>query len=539
MTIKRQIIEIVSKYADGVVFDILNPPNRNLGDYSINLAFKLEKTKGGKAIEWADKIRDELKSDKELTVISDKIEIASPGFVNIFLKTDFISSEFKKILMAGDDYGKIDLGAGKKINLEFVSANPTGPMTVHNVRAAAYGDTLGNVFKKCGYNVTKEYYINDVGVQVQKLGKSVLLRLKELRGEKIDFEDGLYKGEYIVGIAKELIDKELPIKEDEQINYCRDFAIEYLIKSGQNSMASIGVNFDVWFRESQLHASGEAIGALDYLKSKNLVYEKDGASWFKVSNYFPDQQDAVIVKSDGQTSYLMNDIAYTKNKIEKRGFDKAINIWGTDHHGDVPRLLAGAKALGYADGNLEVLLHQLIMVKEKDEYQRMSKREGKFVLLDDFLPKVGRDAIRFFFMAKDMNTHMEFDVELAKEQSKKNPIFYAQYAYARLSSIFDKSSVDVKLDKEISITDEEEATLAMDAIHLPEVIEEIGTSYRVHHLAEYVLRVANDFHKFYENHKVLHEDEKIRDSRLVLASGILVVLGICFGLMGISAPKEM
>ena len=539
MTIKRQIIEIVSKYADGVVFDILNPPNRNLGDYSINLAFKLEKTKGGKAIEWADKIRDELKSDKELTVISDKIEIASPGFVNIFLKTDFISSEFKKILMAGDDYGKIDLGAGKKINLEFVSANPTGPMTVHNVRAAAYGDTLGNVFKKCGYNVTKEYYINDVGVQVQKLGKSVLLRLKELRGEKIDFEEGLYKGDYIIEVAKKLLDKELPAKEDEQINYCRDFAIEYLIKSGQNSMANIGANFDVWFRESQLHTSGEVMSALDYLKSKNLVYEKDTASWFKVSNYFPDQQDAVIVKSDGQTSYLMNDIAYTKNKIEKRGFDKAINIWGTDHHGDVPRLLAGAKALGYADGNLEVLLHQLIMVKEKDEYQRMSKREGKFVLLDDFLPKVGRDAIRFFFMAKDMNTHMEFDVELAKEQSKKNPIFYAQYAYARLSSIFDKSDIVVGPDKEISISDEEEVALAIDAIHLPELIEEIGVSYRVHHLAEYVLKVANDFHKFYESHKVLHEDEKIRDSRLVLAKGILIVLGICFGLMGISAPKKM
>src|SRR3989339_798153 len=540
MTIKRQIIEIVSKYADGVVFDILNPPNRNLGDYSINLAFKLEKTKGGKAIEWADKIRDELKSDKELTVISDKIEIASPGFVNIFLKTDFISSEFKKILMAGDDYGKIDLGAGKKINLEFVSANPTGPMTVHNVRAAAYGDTLGNVFKKCGYNVTKEYYINDVGVQVQKLGKSVLLRLKELRGEKIDFEDGLYKGEYIVGIAKELIDKELPIKEDEQINYCRDFAIEYLIKSGQNSMANIGANFDVWFRESQLHTSGEVMSALDYLKSKNLVYEKDGASWFKVSNYFPDQQDAVIVKSDGQTSYLMNDIAYTKNKIEKRGFDKAINIWGTDHHGDVPRLLAGAKALGYEDGKLEILLHQLVLVKEKDEYQRMSKREGKFILLDDFLPKVGRDALRFFFLAKDLNTHMEFDVDLAKDQSSKNPVFYIQYAFARLNSLLEKigtkpSDGDYEIGQSY---DEVEMNLVRKMAKLPELLEDISRSYKVHHLAEYSLDLANSFHGFYETHRII-ENDKINRPRVALIGGLLIIMNICFDLMGITAPKKM
>jgi arginyl-tRNA synthetase len=539
MTIKSEISKLVSKYAEGVNFDVLSTPSRRLGDYSVNLAFRLEKEKSGKVMEWAEKIKTNLESDNDSVSIIEKVEITEPGFVNIFLKTEYLQEKFLEIVEKDNSYGQSSIGDNRKINLEFVSANPTGPMTVHNVRAAAYGDTLGNVFKKCGYDVTKEYYINDVGVQVQKLGKSVLLRLKELKGEKIEFEEGLYKGDYVVDLARKLLEKELPTGEAEQINFCRDFAVEFLIKSGQNSMTNIGVNFDVWFRESQLHSSGEVPKVLDYLKKKDLVYEKDGASWFKVSNYFPDQQDAVVVKSDGSTSYLMNDIAYTKNKIEGRGFDRAINIWGTDHHGDKPRLLAGAKALGYDDEKLEILLHQLIMVKEKDEYQRMSKREGKFVLLDDFAEKVSKDAIRFFFIAKDMNTHMEFDVDLAKEQSKKNPIFYAQYAFARLNGIFDKAGDEAKSSQLRLENDDDEMALVAGLVRFSELIEEIGESYRVHHLAEYVLKVANDFHKYYESHHILQDDKNIQGSRLVLAKGVQVILKNCFDLMGISAPLKM
>ncbi|HAU07655.1 MAG: Arginine-tRNA ligase [Candidatus Yanofskybacteria bacterium GW2011_GWF1_44_227] len=536
----RQIIyNAISKHSAEAGFDILNPPSLDLGDYSVNVAFKLAKINGQKVNEVAEDIKSKLELDKDIQDICREIRVVN-GFINFYLKDGHLLNELGNIIKEGNDYGSSVLGSNKKINLEFVSANPTGPMTVHNVRAGSFGDCLGNIFKKVGFDVAKEYYINDAGVQVGKLGKSVLRRLQELKGEAIEFEDGLYKGDYIVDIAKKLIDEKLPDGEAAQIDHCREFAVEHMIKSAQASMANVGINFDVWFRESQLHEKGLVVSVLGGLEASGLVYEKEGAKWFKVSDYFPDQQDAVVVKSDGQTSYLMNDIAYTKNKIEEREFDKAINIWGTDHHGDVPRLLAGAKALGYEDGKLEILLHQLVLVKEKDEYQRMSKREGKFILLDDFLPKVGRDALRFFFLAKDLNTHMEFDVDLAKDQSSKNPVFYIQYAFARLNSLLEKigtkpSDGDYEIGQSY---DEVEMNLVRKMAKLPELLEDISRSYKVHHLAEYSLDLANSFHGFYETHRII-ENDKINRPRVALIGGLLIIMNICFDLMGITAPKKM
>lgn len=552
----RQIIySAILKHSAEVGFDILNPPSLDLGDYSVNVAFKLAKTNGQKVNEVAEDVKNRLESDKGIQDICREIRVVN-GFINFYLKDAHLLNELGNIIKEGNDYGSSGLGGDKKIDLEFVSANPTGPMTVHNVRAGSFGDCLGNIFKKVGFDVTKEYYINDIGVQVNKLGESVARRL--LVNFALEPKEGLYKGDYIKEIAsqndlKELVKTRLgedifnrkPLFHSQEefdgiCRACSEYAKEYLIKSAQASMANVGINFDVWFRESQLHEKGLVINVLSGLEASGLVYEKEGAKWFKVSNYFSDQQDAVVVKSDGQTSYLMNDIAYTKNKIEEREFDKAINIWGTDHHGDVPRLLAGAKALGYEDDKLEILLHQLVLVKEKDEYQRMSKREGKFILLDDFLPKVGRDALRFFFLAKDLNTHMEFDVDLARDQSSKNPVFYIQYAFARLNSLFEKIGVSPDAgDYEIGQSyDEAEMNLIRKMAKLPELLEDISRSYKVHHLAEYSLDLANSFHGFYETHRII-ENDKVNRSRVALIGGLRIIMNICFSLMGITAPKKM
>src|SRR3989344_5771648 len=425
--IKRWLKNKIEQQYPDSEFDVLVPPDDKMGDYSVNLAFVLAKKNGTSPTEEGQKIVEKFLSDREFKDRFGSIEFVGPGFVNLKLASDFLKDSIKDVFAMGDEFGDSDMGKGVKVNLEFVSGNPTGPLTVGNARAASYGDTLGNVLKKAGYDVGKEYYINDVGVQVKKLTESIRLRMLELKGEKVEFGADLYQGEYIKDIAKDFLDRN--ISED---NISAE-AIKSMTEKAKATMNSMGVKFDEWFPESKLHESGEVKAAYSALESKGYVFEEEGAKWLKMDG----DQKAVLIKSDGATTYLMNDIAYTKNKFE-RGFDKAINIWGTDHHGDVLRLKAGVAALGYDEKRLEILLHQLVMLKQKDERLKISKRAGNLVLLDDLLVDVGKDAIRFFFLTKDLNTHMEFDVDLAKEQSKQNPVFYIQYAYARLSSIMEK-----------------------------------------------------------------------------------------------------
>ena len=551
----------------GVDFDILIPPDAHLGDYSINLAFVLAKSarggpvSGGKDMknpaEVGVKLVAKFSEDKEFNKYFSKIELAGAGFINFYLSEDFLREQLIEILNKKDKFGSQGKNppeadqplAGKKnINLEFVSANPTGPLTVANVRAASFGDTLANVFKKSGYKVTKEYYINDAGNQVRLLGESVARKYLRLKGKSVEFPDNLYQGEYIVDIAKEINENGI-VAEDENfdklVETCRDYAVDKLLASAKKSMSELGVSFDVWFSEKNLYESGEVKNALKVLEKERHLYEKDGAKWLRIDD--SGEHDAVVIKSDGSSSYLMGDIAYTRNKFT-RGFNKAINIWGADHHGDVPRLKAGVTALGYEDGKLEILLHQLVFIKSQGEFQRMSKRKGEFVLLDDLLKEVGKDVIRFFFMMKDLNTHMEFDLDLAKEQSKKNPVFYIQYAYARLNQIFEKAKdtkakikgVDLKLLKE-----PEEMKLMRKMTKFPELIGDIAQNYQVHHLAQYASELAGDFHNFYEKHHVVQSagasknDKNIQGARLVLCHAVAIILENALSLMGLSAPKKM
>ena len=529
-TVKQFLRDQIIAVTGGIDFNVLVPSDPKLGDYSTNVAFILAKRNGTSPFEEGQKIVNKFLADKGFTDRFKSIEFAAPGFINFKLADDFLRDSIKDIFAAGDNFGSSDMGKDMKINLEFVSANPTGPLTVGNARAASYGDTLGNILKKAGHEVTKEYYVNDVGVQVQKLAESIRLRMAELRGDKIEFGPDLYQGEYIKEIAEDFLKRGLS-EEDIVVE-----AVKTITKKAEDTLKTLGVIFDKWFAESDLHKNGEIKKTFSELESKRHVTEEDGAKWLKME----DNQKAVLIKSDDSTTYLMNDIAYTKNKFE-RGFDKAINIWGTDHHGDVLRLKAGVAALGYDPARLEIILHQLVLIKEKDELMRMSKREGKFVLLDELLADVGKDAVRFFFITKDLNTHMEFDVELAKEQSKKNPVFYIQYAFARLNSIFQKAGSTPGLEslKSDLLKEKEELQLLCDMIKFPDLIKEVAGDYQVHHLAQYTLDLAADFHKFYEKHRVITDDPKIQSARLLLSESVRTVLSICLNMMGLSAPEKM
>jgi len=538
--VKEKLKEFIDKISGNVDFDILTPPDPKFGDYSINLPFVLGKKEKRNPTDAGREVLEKLSADKELKKYFGKIEFALPGFINFHLSDDFIKNNLKEIAEKGEDYGSGD-NKNCRVNLEFVSANPTGPLMVHNMRGGPFGDTLGNIFKKAGYEVTKEYYFNDVGVQTMLLGESVAKRLQELNGIKIEFGENLYPGEYIREIAGEINSKKLIDSGqdfDTLLKFCRDYALEKMIESIKRSMEELGVSYDVWFRESSLQKSGEIDDAM--AKISEHTYEKDGARWFRVSNFFPEQKDAVVVKSEDRgVSYLMGDIAYTRNKIEERGFNKAINIWGTDHHGDVPRLLAGAQALGYG-GKLEILLHQLVTIMESGEKQRMSKRAGKFFPVDELLAKVGKDAIRFFFLAKSLDTHMEFDVDLAKEESKRNPVYYIQYAYARLNQIFEKIEKDNSEEGDAGLLKEpEEKALMRRMAKYPELIEDISKNYQVHHLTQYAYELASDFHNFYEKCRVIQDDKELQSARVYLSKTVSVVLGSVLSLMGLKAPKKM
>lgn len=536
MLIKDWLKEYLSQKYQNTSFDVLDTPDKKMGDYSINLVFSLAKKELVSPLDIGARVCGELIEDPEIKNRFDKVEFVKPGFINFYIGRNILRESILKILKGESE--AIDTVSGK-INLEFVSANPTGPLTVGNARAASFGDTLGNILKKCGADVSKEYYINDMGVQVKKLGESFYKKyLKNFKNQEVEFGEDLYQGQYVDDYVKKIVeDLGEDVAEGLSEDSWKNEAIETLINASRNSMKNLGVSFDTWFYESDLHSSGEINKSLLLIESNGKSFEKDGARWLKID----EENSAVIIKSDGTTSYLMNDIAYTKNKFE-RGFDRLINIWGADHHGDVPRLLAGTKAIGHNPEKIKIILHQLVFIKKGDQRQRMSKRKGEFILLDELLSEVGKDAIRFFFLLKDMNTHMEFDIDLAKEQSSKNPVFYIQYAFARINSIFKKTAFDLKkgddLNLETESLNEDELDLIKEILIFNQKLADISRDLNVHHLAQYSLSLAGSFHKFYERNRVLDED-KIDFNRLAIVLATYVTLKECLDLMGLSAPESM
>jgi len=479
------------------------PSISKYGDFSTNVALKFKINP------------DEIISKLKKYDLFEKVEKAGPGFINFYLSKKALEKELKKILEEKDNYGKSDIGKNKKIQVEFISANPTGPLTVGNARGGPFGDVLANVLNKAGFEFKKAYYINNFGEQIRELGKSIM-------------EEGKYKGEYIDQLKKENKEKD----EFKAGQWAAKKIIDNLIKKTTDNLE---IKYDEWIFESDLHKSGKVDKILNLLKKKGLIYKKDDAEWFK-SKQFGDERDRVLIKKDGNKTYLAGDIALHNEKFKK--FDKVINVWGADHHGDVPGLKSGIEALGHKD-KLDIILLQFVTILDKGEKKKMSKRAGVYVLMDELLEKAGKDAVRFFFLQKSSDTHLNFDLKLAQEQSNKNPVFYVQYAYARINSILKKTK-----DKELKLSfkdlnKKEETDLIKQLIKFPEIIEDSAKDYQIQRIPYYAIDLANSFHKFYENCKVLDEDKEKSKARINLIKATKIVLENTLEIMGISTPEKM
>ncbi len=521
--------------------EVSRSENEKFGDYSTNVALKLAKKEGKNPMEVAQEISE--KVEKAQSDFFEKIEIAPPGFINFFISKEFLQEEISQILKDDADYGKLDIGQGQKIQVEFISANPTGPLTLGNGRGGFFGDALANIYVKVGFSVQREYFINDVGHQIEVLVHSIL-------GD----EKAQYKGEYIEQLRKE---KELRfalqiVKSnlDLSLKKIEEIAVGIIWNSMirptiENRMK---IKFDNWAPESLLHKNGIVQKVLELLKEKNLTYEREGAVWFK-SSEFGDDKDRVLVTSgqtekNGESTYFLADVAYHYDKFVNRKFDKVVDIWGADHHGYVARLQAAKKALELP-GELEIIIMQLVRLIKDGQEIKMSKRAGTYVTLDELLDEIPLDVSRFFFLMYSPDTHMDFNLDLAREQSEKNPVYYVQYAYARICSIFRKSDIDKQKQADDAdylrlLNNPSELNLIKQLIRLPEIIEDITGDYQVQRLPQYALDLVRAFHKFYEECRVIDEkNPELTAARLALVEATRIVLKNTLDLMGISAPEKM
>jgi len=519
------------------------PREKAHGDYATNAALMSAK----QAKMPPRKVAEAIVNNLETEGLIAKVEIAGPGFINFFLTKHWLGDVLKTIEEQGQEYGRVALGHGESIQIEYVSANPTGPVHVGHGRGAAVGSVLAKILTKAGYQVTQEHYTNDAGNQMNNCGKSVFARYQELLGKEINFPEDGYHGDYIFDVAKAFIaengDKYLDNSEEEALPVFREFALKVLAAKLKEDLAAFGVEFDVWFSERTLHQAGEIEKAVDYLKNKEKIYLKDGALWLN-STLYGDDKDRVVIRENGIPTYLAADIAYHKNKFE-RGFAKVINIWGADHHGYIQRMKAAVEALGYSADNLEVLIMQLVTYLRNGQQVAMSKRTGEFVTLRDVVEEIGKDAARYFYIMRNPNSPMEFDLELAKEKSSENPVYYIQYAHARICSILRQAKdqgIQVPLASEIDIdafTQEAELDLIRKLAAFPLEVRESAEAREPHKMARYTYELAGLFHAFYNSCRILGEEEKIMTARFNLARATGQVLRNALDLLGLSAPEKM
>ncbi len=497
------------------------PKDEKFGDYATNTALVLSEKAGKKPMEIAKLISNKIKDEN-----IQNVEVAGPGYINFYLSPEYFSNLIQKINEEGENFGNNESGKGKRVNLEFISANPTGPIHLGNARGGPLGDTLANILEKSGYEVTREYYVNDFGNQVEILGHSVL-------GDN----EAQYKGEYIENLKKK---KSAELKNAKEIGiWAAGEILEGLIKP---SCEKLGINFDNWFSEKSLHERKKTEEVVEILKNKGLAYEKDGALWFK-STEFGDDKDRVIIKSDGNKTYIVTDFAYHQEKFNK-GYNCLINIQGTDHHKEAEVMKSFAENVLGQKGKLKYILTQMVRIIKDGKELKMSKRKGVYYALDDLLEEVGKDAVRFIFLSYAPNSHINFDIDLALQKSEKNPVFYAQYAHARISSILKKSEEFEFKEKNKSdgkmLGEEKEINLIRELNKFPELIEDISKNFEAHKLPHYAVKLADKFHSFYDSHRVLDEnDPETSKARLNLINAVRIVMKETLKLIGVNSPEKM
>lgn len=539
----------VFKFEQGylVPIEIEIPKDKKNGDFSSNIAMKITKMVKKNPRETAELLLENF--DLEDTYI-DRCEIAGPGFINFYLKKDWMYDALKTVMKMGADYGRTDIGHGTKVVVEFVSANPTGPMHMGNARGGVIGDVLSNILKKAGYDVTKEFYINDAGAQIEKFGYSLEARyIQALKGEDaVEFSPDWYQGDDIKEHAANYIEKygDVLLSEDSEerrkalVNYALPINIENLKKG----LLDYKISYDVWFPESTLHKDGEVKETMDELKKSGLTYEKDGALWLKATD-FGCEKDEVLIRKNGIPTYFAVDIAYHRNKFAVRKFDRAINVWGADHHGHVARMKGAMNAIGLDGDKLEIVIMQLVRLMRNGEIARMSKRTGKMITLSDLIDEIGVDAARFFFNLRHSESHLDFDLDLAVAQNSENPVFYVQYAHARIASIINSLSEDGILFDENAdltlLTQPEEEELMAKAAMLPNEISVCAENSDPSRITRYVLDLASLFHSFYNAPKcrVKGDDKNLTLARLYLISAVKTVIKNVLDILGIDAPEKM
>lgn len=519
------------------------PKDKSHGDFAANIAMQLARIAKKAPRQIAEDIVKEINQEKASIK---QIDIAGPGFINFFMENDFLHEIIPAILVQGEDYGKTDAGKGERIQVEFVSVNPTGDLHLGHARGAAYGDVLCNLLAAAGYSVEREYYINDAGSQIDNLGLSVEARYLEELGQDVEMPEDGYHGQVIIDIAKAIIARDgkqwLDKTHEERLTYMKEFGLQASLKNIEKDLKDFHVVFDNWFSERSLYKDGQIPEAVEKLKERDFIYEKDGATWFK-STEFGDDKDRVIIKQDGSYTYLTPDIAYHKNKLD-RGYDKIINVWGSDHHGYVARMKAAIQALGYPADKLEVKIIQMVNLFEGGEKVRMSKRTGKAVSLRELMDEVGIDATRYFFVARSNDTQLDFDMDLARSQSNENPVYYVQYAHARICTMLEQAKskgfdVDAAYDDAL-LTSEKEQDLLKKLGEFPQIVADAAEKHAPQRVTNYVFELAALLHSFYNAEKVLDSDATERTSaRIALMKAVRITIANALNLIGVSAPEKM
>lgn len=529
---------------EGVSFTVETPRERVNGDFSTNAAMLLTKSAKMPPRAIADKLIEKI--DIKGTFI-ERVEVAGPGFINFFLNNDWLYEVLPLVEKLGNRYGEVNLGSGEKIMVEFVSANPTGPMHMGNARGGALGDSMAKVLDFAGYDVTKEFYLNDAGNQIEKFGLSLEARYLQQCGIDAEFDESWYQGDDITERAKEFIaengDKYVNANSDDRKKALVDFGLEKNVALMGKTLADYRINYDVWFKESDLYKSGEVDEVLSLLKEKGFTYEKEGAVWFKASE--DGEKDDVLVRANGIPTYFLADIAYHRNKFINRKFDKVIDIWGADHHGHVARMKTAMEAVGVSSDRLEIVLMQLVRLMRGTEVARMSKRSGKAITLNDLLDEIGINAARFFFNMRNAGSHFDFDLELAVEQSNNNPVFYVQYAHARICSIIrllGEDGVNVSSCDEIDaklLNEKAEFELLRKIGEFPDEINAAAQTLEPSRMTRYAIELANEFHSFYNACRVNIDDVKLRSARLKLIDSARITLANVLGILAVDAPEKM